>query len=68
VGGFEVVLPLQNPAAAFKVMVNPMFERIHGNVEAARSLADLRDTLLPRLSSGKLRLPEAEAQSEGVLA
>jgi type I restriction enzyme S subunit len=29
-------------------------------------LAELRDTLLPRLISGKLRLPEAQAQMEAL--
>jgi type I restriction enzyme S subunit len=30
-------------------------------LKIASTLADLRDTLLPRLISGKLRVPEAEA-------
>lgn len=40
------------------------FERIYANIETARTLAETRDTLLPRLISGKLRLPEAEAALE----
>jgi type I restriction enzyme S subunit len=31
------------------------------NQKQAATLTDLRDTLLPRLISGKLRVPEAEA-------
>jgi type I restriction enzyme S subunit len=31
------------------------------NDQQAQTLAALRDTLLPRLISGQLRLPEAEA-------
>ena len=34
------------------------------NYEQAQILVDLRDTLLPRLISGKLRLPEAEADDD----
>jgi len=45
-----------------------MFERIHANIESARLLASLRDTLLPRLISGKLRLPEAQEHVEDALA
>ena len=39
----------------------PIDRRIVGNEEQIRTLATLRDTLLPRLISGQLRLPEAEA-------
>ena len=38
-----------------------MFEQITENVLQAQTLAQLRDTLLPKLISGQLRLPEAEA-------
>lgn len=38
------------------------------NDERAALLADLRDTLLPRLISGKLRLPEAQEQLDEALA
>ncbi|TWG94591.1 type I restriction enzyme S subunit [Luteimonas sp. J16] len=66
VGKFDVVLPPENVAVAFNAMVAPLFERIHANIGTARTLAALRDTLLPRLISGKLRLPEAEAAIEAV--
>lgn len=36
------------------------------NEQRMRTLAALRDTLLPRLISGQLRLPEAQAQLESV--
>ena len=36
------------------------------NVHLAKTLAELRDTLLPRLISGKLRIPEAEKMLETV--
>ena len=38
------------------------------NVQRANVLTELRDTLLPHLISGKLRLPEAQAQLEDALA
>lgn len=37
------------------------------NREQIKTLTQLRDTLLPRLISGQLRLPEAEATVEEVL-
>jgi hypothetical protein len=38
--------------------------RIRKNLMQAQTLATLRDTLLPRLISGQLRLPEAETLSK----
>nr|WP_225861204.1 restriction endonuclease subunit S [Ideonella benzenivorans] len=67
VGGFDVTLPPHTVASAFDAAVKPMFERIHANIESAQLLAGLRDTLLPRLISGKLRLPE-QAPLEDALA
>ena len=37
------------------------------NTEKAMTLSTLRDTLLPRLISGQLRLPEAQATTESAL-
>ncbi|WP_313168754.1 restriction endonuclease subunit S [Massilia oculi] len=68
VGKFDVALPLQHVAMAFNAVVYPMFERIHANIDMARVLSDLRDTLLPRLISGNLRLPEAQAQLDEAIA
>jgi type I restriction enzyme S subunit len=41
--------------------------KIIGNVHATNTLAEIRNTLLPRLISGKLRVPEAEKMVEAVL-
>jgi type I restriction enzyme S subunit len=41
-------------------MASPLFARIVENERQAQTLASLRDTLLPRLISGQLRLPSAE--------
>lgn len=49
-------------------LVRPMFEQIAAGVNQAQSLASIRDALLPRLISGKLRLPEAQEQVEDALA
>lgn len=61
---YRVGLPPENIVGAFNDVVQPIISRIHANIGAARNLADLRDTLLPRLISGKLRFPDAEAASE----
>lgn len=59
--GVLVVYPKADLIHAFESLLSPLMERIKENLEQAQLLADLRDTLLPRLISGKLRLPEAEA-------
>jgi type I restriction enzyme S subunit len=41
-------------------------ERRSENLATIQTLAALRDTLLPRLISGQLRLPEAQALTEAV--
>lgn len=45
---------------AFTQTVAPMLDQVLANQARATLLADLRDTLLPRLISGRLRVPEAE--------
>lgn len=52
----------------FADLAGVLFNRLAANERQARALAELRDTLLPRLISGKLRLPEAQAQFEEAIA
>ncbi|MEX2529841.1 MAG: restriction endonuclease subunit S [Gemmatimonadota bacterium] len=47
-------------AGRFGDVVSPAVERIVSGIHEIRSLAELRDTLLPKLISGELRLPDAE--------
>lgn len=58
-------LPLAFPAdmtliAAFEDIVRPFLERASRNREESKTLAALRDTLLPKLLSGELRIKDAE--------
>lgn len=61
---FKVVAPSDEVAAAFAACSQPLYDKIVSAKQQARNLADLRDTLLPRLISGKLRLPEATEVAE----
>ena len=45
---------------AFDTMVEPVYAKIHLNLEDTRTLAALRDALLPELISGKLRVLNTE--------
>jgi type I restriction enzyme S subunit len=52
----------------FDDIVLPIKERIALNDSRIQVVTKLRDTLLPRLISGQLRLPEAECADEEALA
>lgn len=52
----------------FAKQVAPTFETIRSNAKASETLATLRDTLLPRLISGELRIKDAETFMEGARA
>lgn len=44
----------------FSDLVRTLVDRIEHNMFESRTLAELRDTLLPKLISGEIRVPEAE--------
>jgi type I restriction enzyme S subunit len=52
--------PDENLWHAFEKLVSPTFESIKSNAKASETLSALRDTLLPKLISGELRIAEAE--------
>jgi len=60
------VVPSEVVLRAFHSVASPLLVSIAANTQRGRTLGELRDTLLPRLISGKLRLPEAEAAVEAV--
>ncbi len=60
-----VVLPPQELMAEFTRRVAPLYERITTNVFQSRTLAALRDSLLPKLLSGELRVSALESTPAG---
>ena len=44
----------------FDAVIASQFDQLVSNAQQSRSLAQLRDTLLPKLVSGELRVPDAE--------
>ncbi len=58
--GVRVVAPPDIFVTTFEYVVGAMMQRILSAVHESRSLATLRDTLLPKLISGELRVPDAE--------
>ena len=50
----EILVPIKDVVDAFTNIVNPLFDKIWANQEENKYLSTLRDTLLPKLISGKL--------------
>jgi type I restriction enzyme S subunit len=60
----KVVLPPRSVLDMFEERGDTLFRRILAGTKASRTLAVLRDTLLPKLISGELRVKEAEQVAE----
>ena len=56
IGRYSLALPNEDVARAFDALARPCVERIRSNVMESRTLAGLRDTLLPKLLSGEVRV------------
>jgi type I restriction enzyme, S subunit len=55
-----LVIANQSVFEAFEALVSPMLALIHANASQSHTLANLRDTLLPKLISGDIRIADAE--------
>jgi type I restriction enzyme S subunit len=55
-----ILIPPDALLARFDELTSPLFHRIDGNRRGSRTLATLRDTLLPKLMSGELRVRDSE--------
>lgn len=62
VAAFKLACPRNEKVwDAFSRVVVPQFESIKANAQVIKTLAQLRDTLLPKLISGELRIKDATA-------
>ena len=59
-----LAIPHEHLLEAFEKLVKPSFEKMSESDKEIQTLTKLRDTLLPKLISGELRLPEAEQLTE----
>lgn len=62
----KIVKPTLEVISAFEKICSPIREKIEFNEALADYYSDLRDTLLPRLISGQLRLSDAQAEVEAL--
>ena len=58
------LVPSRDCVAAYESIAIQFHKRVRLNNEQAQTLATLRDTLLPRLISGQLRLPNFDAEPQ----
>lgn len=65
--GIPVIVPPTEIQAAFGKIVGGWFAKVFANDQESHTLATLRDTLLPKLLNGELRLSDAEQVVQGVM-
>ncbi len=56
----NLLIPSENVLSVFDEKVEPLFQKIQANSLENDFLTSLRDTFLPKLISGELRVPDAE--------
>jgi type I restriction enzyme, S subunit len=63
----HIIVPTNALMGCYTDLVQPLFQKIKNNQRAIETLSQVRETLLPRLISGKLRVPEAEKLVEAAI-
>lgn len=64
VANFQILLPDENCIKAFEQVTGKLLDKWIENEIENQQLAEIRDSLLPRLVSGKIRVGEAENEIE----
>jgi type I restriction enzyme S subunit len=57
---YQIAIPTVEVTKAFYEITMPLVDRIQSSVSMSRTLIKIRDTLLPKLISGELRVPAME--------
>lgn len=52
----EIIIPEKEALDNFQVVINPIFDKILNNINQIQTLSRLRDTLLPKLMSGDIKV------------
>lgn len=61
---YKAICPSTEVLSVFNTQLAPMIEKILANNEDSQSLAQIRDTLLPKLLSGELSVDNISAEAE----
>ena len=59
-----IICPSEEVITAFDLHIRPIFSKVVSNLRENQTLAELRDTLLPKLMSGEIRVKDAELEVE----
>ena len=62
--GIEVIIPPVHFLEKYEGIARPIDQKIFNNTTQIQTLSRLRDSLLPKLMRGELRIPEAEKLME----
>ena len=62
-----VISPPDKIKKQFEQSAVPLFKKIKLNLSESQTLAELRDTLLPKLMSGEIRVKDAELEVEAAI-
>ena len=60
----EFIVPPESERDRYCQAVGPLYQRIIANIHESRTLAALRDALLPKLLSGELPVPYTTTSME----
>lgn len=63
---YPVAIPNERVAEAFSSLVRPLTDKMIAAIHESLTLSALRDTLLPKLISGEIRVKDAEKMAEAV--
>ena len=63
----EMIVPDAESLKIYTATLKAYFEKVNSNHRENQKLSEIRDTLLPKLISGQLRIPEAEAMAEAAV-
>ncbi|MYG06629.1 restriction endonuclease subunit S, partial [Candidatus Poribacteria bacterium] len=66
VPSYQFALPPEKIRCLFDSVAKPLFDKIESNENESRTLAHTRDTLLPKLLSGEIRVSETDEILEGI--
>jgi type I restriction enzyme S subunit len=66
ISGFTLPLPPEEILVKFGLLASDLMRRISANADQSVILSKIRDTLLPKLISGEIRIPDAEKMLEEV--
>lgn len=65
IANYKLPIPNNNIMKLYQEIANPLFVKITANQKQIQNLTKTRDTLLPKLMSGKLRVKEENIIEEG---